>query len=161
MKPATASIVGIVLVLAVLIFGIWAYQNNVFVTPTGTSQTPVTQIPLTPAPTTPTTPTQPQSGAITVRIGESGIVAGITISPIDLLEDSRCPTDVTCIQAGTVRMRAAVADAGGTATYEFRLGNTITTARETIQLVGVTPESISTVTKVPSNYRFTFQVTNR
>ena len=169
MKSESASTIGVILVLVVLGYGIWAYQNSpLVVAPGSVAQPPVTQIPLTPVTITPN-PTQtppvvipqPQSGSVTVSVGSSATVGGVTITPIDVLEDSRCPLDVTCIQAGTVRMRAAVTTSSGTAIYEFKLGNMLTTPTATLQLEGVSPESRSTVPKNTADYRFTFQIVSR
>ena len=42
------------------------------------------------------------------RLNESAGGLGIRVTPLEILEDSRCASDVVCIQAGTVRLRASV-----------------------------------------------------
>jgi len=66
-------------------------------------------------------------GAVTARLGEEVDVHGVRVRPTEILEDSRCPVDATCVWAGRVRVRVAIegvgepvleigqsADAGGT-----------------------------------------------
>lgn len=47
---------------------------------------------------------------LTLRIGEDAeLERGLTVSVDELLEDSRCPADVQCIQAGRVRLAVTLA----------------------------------------------------
>lgn len=94
-------------------------------------------------------------------IGESIQGAGVVISPILVLEDSRCPTDVQCIQAGTVRVRTQLQTGQGSAEQIFALNKPITTEAEIITLIEVTPTKNSKVTISPSDYVFTFKVVKR
>lgn len=88
-------------------------------------------------------------------INQTATVAGVVITPIEVLEDSRCPTDVQCIQAGTVRVKARIAQE----TYEFTLGTAQVIGGSAITLTQVSPSPISTSTISNSAYRFTFVVT--
>jgi len=40
-----------------------------------------------------------------IRIGEEAYINGLKITVLSLIEDSRCPIDAVCIQAGQVRLR--------------------------------------------------------
>lgn len=91
--------------------------------------------------------------------GESGL--GVRITPLEVLEDSRCPTDVTCIQAGTVRVRASVESGGSTSESVFILGIVETRENETITLVSVEPAPLSTRSIVSGDYRFTWGIEKR
>ena len=51
-------------------------------------------------------------GTVTARLGEEVQIGDIRMRPIEVLEDSRCPIDVTCVWAGRVRVRVAVGGAG-------------------------------------------------
>jgi len=42
------------------------------------------------------------------RLGESSRLGGRTVTPLAILEDSRCPAGAQCIQAGTVRLQVRV-----------------------------------------------------
>ena len=51
-------------------------------------------------------------GTVAARLGEEVRVNDLSIRPLEVLEDSRCPIDVTCIWAGRVRVRVAISGAG-------------------------------------------------
>lgn len=53
-------------------------------------------------------------GVVSVRLGETARLGGVTVRPIAVVEDSRCPRDVDCIWAGRLRLRAAVSGVGET-----------------------------------------------
>jgi hypothetical protein len=106
----------------------------------------------TPAPTTHTTTTQ--NGTLT--IGDSQTIHGTSILLRELTEDSRCPVDVQCIQAGTVRVRASV-NSGADVT--LTLGQPHTVGGAVITLTAVTPEKNSQLSIIPTQYRFTLSVT--
>jgi len=107
-------------------------------------------------------PQPPTSGAdmrtLNLRLGESGSVLGITITPLETLEDSRCPADVQCVWAGRVRLRATLTSGMGTAEQVFELGTPITTEAERITLSDVSPAPLSGTSIAESDYRFTFFV---
>jgi len=93
-----------------------------------------------------------------VALGEAFVSNGVTITPLELLEDSRCPIDVDCIWAGQVRVRAAV----NTLSRDFIFvlgGEPQAVGNSRVTLRGVTPATKqSTATLFPSAYRFTFEV---
>lgn len=45
---------------------------------------------------------------VTVRLGETKRIGGLEVRPIAVIEDSRCPRDVTCVWAGRLRLRAEI-----------------------------------------------------
>lgn len=133
--------------------------TNASSTPTGTSSEPVTPTPAT-SPTTPVTPTpagSTQSGSGTLALGQSSVVGGATLKPISIVEDSRCPVGVQCIQAGTVRVSMTVTANGGSTTQTFGLGKPLIARGERITLTSVTPAK-STTAAASADYRFTFSV---
>jgi len=91
--------------------------------------------------------------------GETGL--GVKITPIEVLEDSRCPADVACIQAGTVRVRASIESGGQRSDGVFILGIVETRESETITLVSVEPAPFAGRSISPSDYRFTFGIEKR
>lgn len=109
----------------------------------------------------PGTTTEDESVTLEARMGEQVSGLGVEIAPTKLLEDSRCPIDVTCIQAGTVRLQARLSSGLGDATQEFKLGEPVTTEAETVTLAAVSPEPKSTVQLKASDYRFAFTVAKR
>lgn len=80
------------------------------------------------------------------------------ITPLEVVEDSRCPVDVVCIQAGTVRVRARVENESGSVTEIFKLQSPVITQMATIEMVKVAPEPRSQRTITPLEYRFFFRV---
>jgi hypothetical protein len=44
----------------------------------------------------------------TARLGESVRAGSVVVTPVSVVEDSRCPKSVQCIQAGTVRLLARI-----------------------------------------------------
>lgn len=94
-----------------------------------------------------------------INQGMSGL--DVKVVPLELVEDSRCPTDVQCIQAGTVRVRALLTSGLGTAAQVFTLNAPVTTENEIITLVDVMPVKVSTQSISASEYRFTFKVEKR
>lgn len=52
------------------------------------------------------------SGIHTAYLGDDIRVDGNTIRPVEVLEDSRCPIDATCVWAGRVRVRVRVSVGG-------------------------------------------------
>jgi len=102
------------------------------------------------------------SAVVTVHIGQTvAAVPGITITPIKVIEDSRCPVDVECIQAGTVRLEAQVVTEMGTSTQTFTTGAPITLGSATIVLADVAPVRHSKSTLAPSDYVFVFQIDSK
>lgn len=59
-------------------------------------------------------PVERQRGIVEVRLGGTARLGGLTVRPIAVVEDSRCPSDVACIWAGRLRLRAAVSGIGET-----------------------------------------------
>jgi hypothetical protein len=109
---------------------------------------------------TTTTPTASSIFLETV-IGREASGLNVKVTPLSVVEDSRCPTDVQCIQAGTVRVRATLGSALGTGVQIFTLNTPITTEAEIITLFAVTPVKESTKAIAPTDYRFVFKVVKR
>lgn len=105
---------------------------------------------------TPNELTTDTTGVFTLALGETGTSHGWTITPTALVEDSRCPVDVQCIQAGTVRVNVRV----GSSTSESIVGLTtpVTIEGGQITLVKVTPDKNSKNPTKPAEYRFSFLV---
>ena len=98
---------------------------------------------------------------ITTKIDQGASVLGVKVTPLEVLEDSRCPVDVQCIQAGTVRVRATLESGLGSGSQEFQLNQPITTEAEIVTLVDVEPIPYSTVEILKSAYIFYFEIKKR
>lgn len=166
MNRTTAIVAsGVLLIIAVLgAWGIFTYvqqskpanqiPSGVATTtePVATSTKPVTTTP---------SPTIHAYGTVTLALGETVRFSNITITPLSIVEDSRCPIDVQCIQAGTVRVSVRVVSSAGQSTQTLTLNKEFTTEAESITLTNVTPTKRSTVTTEAGQYRLTFDVEKR
>lgn len=103
------------------------------------------------------------SVSVTAALNESVSMLGVSITPLSIEEDSRCPTDVTCIQAGQVRLEVQTVDGMGTSTTAITLGaaEPITTEAASIWLTDVLPTKVSTSVTEDEEYRFTFRIDRR
>ncbi len=105
----------------------------------------------------------PSSGTaetLTAGIGESVTAFGVTVTPAEILEDSRCPADVQCVQAGTVRVKGTLADGMGTSEMTFKLGEQVSGETAYVTLASVTPEKQQSPSD-PASYRLTFRIEYR
>ena len=101
------------------------------------------------------------SAALETALNRGASGAEVTIVPLEVLEDSRCPVDVVCIQAGTVRLRARLSSGLGETEQIFELGQPITTEAEEVTLATVLPAPHTSVPIDPQSYRFYFSVVKR
>lgn len=140
------SLVSVAVLLLIVGGLVWALQENGTLPPSGT-------------PTATSTPTKVLPyGTVTLAIGESATFAGVSIRALSIEEDSRCPSDVQCIQAGTVRVETEVVTAAGASMHTVGLGKTVTTAGFDVALSSVLPSPVSTIELTPKDYRLTFTV---
>lgn len=110
--------------------------------------------PITPAETIP----EKDNEQLEAKINQTISAFGIQITPLEVLEDSRCPADVQCIQAGTVRLKMLLKSGENEINATFTLNEPVSTDTATVTLVNVEPGKISTVTALPADYRFFFKV---
>ncbi len=103
----------------------------------------------------------PSGNTISISIGAKATINDITIGVLELIEDSRCPEDVVCIWAGTVKVRATLQSGLGTADQIFEIGIPITTESETVTLVGVNPIPRAGKDIGVEEYVFSFEVRKR
>jgi len=89
-------------------------------------------------------------GIARARIGEAVVRDGVRIMPMGVLEDSRCPQGVACIQAGTVRITAEVDGSRTELALNQPAGR--------VTLVEVYPARRKDTTYYPDEYRFGFRV---
>jgi hypothetical protein len=75
-------------------------------------------------------------GVVTAAIGETAdLGGGLTVRPVAVIEDSRCPANVACIWAGRLRLRANVSGED----VELTLGQVVTTQHGLVTLAVVSP----------------------
>lgn len=101
-----------------------------------------------------TTNALPTSTTVEVGLHQAVTVGGWSVTVVRVLEDSRCPTDVQCIQAGTVRIGVSLN--GASSEQILALGKQASLADGSlVTLTAVSPTKISTTPIAESDYRFT------
>lgn len=89
------------------------------------------------------------------RINQEVTAGGANIVPISVVEDSRCPADALCVQAGTVRLNARINGTERT----LSLNQAVAVGGKTVELVAVRPYPYASQKPIaPADYRFTFSV---
>lgn len=100
-------------------------------------------------------------GDVTIaKIGQTITIAGVSVSPMAVLQDSRCPIDVTCIQAGTVVVKTQLQKINSAPQIvSLTLGSPTVSEGNKILLKSVLPLKESSKTILSSDYVFDFSVT--
>ena len=75
------------------------------------------------------------------------------VKPLEVIEDSRCPSNVTCVWAGRLRLRAEVSGVA----HELTLGEPLQTSNGTVTLAVVSPGAWSQWPGGKPPYRFGFR----
>lgn len=90
----------------------------------------------------------------TASLIEVANLDGLTVRPLAVIEDSRCPAQVQCVWAGRVRIRAEV---GGDGIRELTLGEPVAVSGGNLTLVDVRPSKRASEAIAPRAYQFTFR----
>lgn len=96
--------------------------------------------------------------AFTFRLNESKTVNHTTIKAWAVTQDSRCPSDVQCIQAGKVTVAFNLSSPAGDMTRELTIGDTLEVGSLIFTLKDVQPYPLSTKKIQDSEYRFVMDV---
>lgn len=101
-------------------------------------------------------PASPEDGLTRARIGRTVAVDGPKVTPLAILEDSRCPAGVRCVWAGRVRISARIDLGRGSETRELVQGVPMPVADGTLELVEVQPLKPAAGTRplATADYRF-------
>jgi hypothetical protein len=89
-------------------------------------------------------------------LGQTAYINGLHVRPITVVEDSRCPTDVTCVWAGRLIVRSEVSGGGWNRTLDLELGKPQQVADGALTLVAAIPAKVAGTETDPRAYRFTF-----
>jgi hypothetical protein len=105
----------------------------------------------------PAAPVGPETGLATVALDQRGEIGGVAVTPLRIEEDSRCPSGVQCIQAGTVRVAVRIEQGGGQREAVLTLAEPLRLAdgRE-LTLAAVCPYPRHPGRIGAASYRFTF-----
>ncbi len=101
-------------------------------------------------------PNEAATPTIGLSLLDSGTLSGVTLRPLAILEDSRCPVGVVCIWAGRVVVQAEVMVGKVMSKLDLTLGQAVSFEGATIELVKVTPEKIPD--SAADTYYFEFTV---
>ena len=102
-------------------------------------------------------PPPPGDGVARAGLGQTVYVDGPSVTPIKVIEDSRCPHGVKCIWAGELRIRIRIALGSGDSTREVTLGKPERVADGTLELVEAKPYPTRDRTIETADYRFGFR----
>jgi len=98
----------------------------------------------------------------TVGLGQPAYVRNFMVVPVRLIEDSRCPASVQCVQAGTVRIAAEIRYAESLPEpVELKLGEPVAHDRWSVVLRDVQPVPQAPGAIPPAAYRFTIDTPPR
>lgn len=97
---------------------------------------------------------QPPSGP--ARLGQTVFVDGPHVTPIRVIEDSRCPMNARCVWAGRVVLRVKVTGGAWQRTIDLTMGEPVQVADGGLTLVSVTPDRRTDLAIRPRDYRFAF-----
>ncbi len=90
-------------------------------------------------------------------LGGSVTALNVTVSPKAVVSDSRCPSEVTCIWAGTVTVRTVLSTQVSHGEHVMELGKPQVFGDYNVTLIQVTPAK--TQAAIPeSSYRFYFEI---
>ncbi|MGD9562220.1 MAG: hypothetical protein AB7F88_08360 [Pyrinomonadaceae bacterium] len=108
-------------------------------------------------------PAQTTPEQITINNGQSKAAqaSGICVKFVELIEDSRCPTDVNCIWAGVARIRVKLSKNGKSEEFELNTNQRDKPAifeGYSVALTSLAPHPTTTSKYSPSAYSATFTV---
>ena len=113
----------------------------------------------------PDAPSQVRSDLPATVVLEPGVAVSVKgtdleLRLIEIVSDSRCPRDVTCVWAGEVQVRFSTHRGNGpTLVHEVIAGNTIPIGAYLIGVDKVEPEPVENQKILPRDYRVTVRVT--
>jgi hypothetical protein len=79
-------------------------------------------------------------GLSRAMLGETAHVGGPRVTPLEVLEDSRCPMNVQCVWAGRVRVKVRIDLGSGSQVRVLTQGKPVPVADGTLELVEVRPD---------------------
>jgi hypothetical protein len=106
-----------------------------------------------------TAPPAPQDGIARAELGERVDVDGPYVTPLAVLEDSRCPMNARCVWAGRVRLSVRIDLGARSETREIASDAPIQVADGELSLVEVQPDLMAgeqPSERKPYRFGFTF-----
>ena len=104
----------------------------------------------------------PEPQEMAVALGQRVFIAErMVATPVRVHEDSRCPVNARCVQAGRLILEARVDGRDWTETHYFTLGEPLWLRDRWITLVSAEPGQLAGQITPPAAYRFAFQQQDR
>lgn len=105
-----------------------------------------------------TVPAGPDADGVTwSRLNQTVAVDGPRITPLRVLEDSRCPMEARCVWAGRLRLELRVHTGAGNRVIEIATDKPVAVADGSLELVSVMPPASTQRQIEPGDYRFGFR----
>ena len=95
-----------------------------------------------------------EDGSVTARLGQTVNAGGPRVTPLAVLEDSRCPMEARCVWAGRLRLSVRVTTGAGSSVREIASDKPVQVADGQLELAGVMPPRSVRGPIKPSDYRF-------
>lgn len=97
-------------------------------------------------------------GKVALKVGEMAKFSGGSIKLLSVFDDSRCPTGVTCVWAGTVNVEIESFDGVITTKHNLVLGKSVKTKSQNINFISASPYPKQNVAILQKDYVVTFDV---
>jgi hypothetical protein len=94
-----------------------------------------------------------------VRLNQVASLGQVRVTPLQVIEDSRCPSDVQCVWAGQLRLRASVATPSGEHLRVLTLGQPQAIGGGALVLQDVTPQPDAEAPTAAGDYSFVLHYT--
>ncbi len=107
----------------------------------------------------PAAPSAENQGDISLSVGQVGIFSTLNIKINSLIQDSRCPIGVACIQAGSVSANVTLSDGIRTETVTLESNQSARVfGNYRINLSHASPDAQSSRQLAPGDYTFVFHI---
>lgn len=107
--------------------------------------------------TTAETSPPPEDGIARAGLGQRVYVDGPVVTPLAVIEDSRCPMNARCVWAGRTRLSVKIGLGSRSETREIASDAPIHVADGELSLVEVQPDLMAGRQVEPADYRFGFR----
>lgn len=98
-----------------------------------------------------------EDGSVTARLGQTVNVGGPRVTPLQVLEDSRCAMEARCVWAGRVRLSVRLTTGAGSSVREIASDKPLQVADGQLEIVSVMPPRSVRGPIKPGDYRFSFK----
>lgn len=92
-----------------------------------------------------------------VKLGQPVALAGLTLTPMTVVEDSRCPINARCVWAGRIVVTTSVDGAGWSENANLILGEPQQVRGTRVALVSAEPGRMAGQDTAMDDYRFVFE----